>query len=181
MRSTTKIHGFAKFKLIIILAFMSSIAPLSTDMYLPALSHVQSSFAASEFLTQLSLASFFIAFALGQLIYIDKPGELYRQHDNNVLGARTWNKRIKNWLKPQALVAKYWYLITSSQEQASLLRDFELDADDRALVDAFIGITEAPLHERLLSLKSYKLAKNRWFHTFIFRTLIITKFGYRRN
>lgn len=69
MRSTTKIHGFAKFKLIIILAFMSSIAPLSTDMYLPALSHVQSSFLASEFLTQLSLASFFIAFALGQLIY----------------------------------------------------------------------------------------------------------------
>lgn len=69
MRSTTKIHGFSKFKLIIILAFMSSIAPLSTDMYLPALSHVQSSFAASEFLAQLSLASFFIAFALGQLIY----------------------------------------------------------------------------------------------------------------
>ena len=69
MRSTTKIHGFSKFKLIIILAFMSSIAPLSTDMYLPALAHVQSSFLASEFLTQLSLASFFIAFALGQLIY----------------------------------------------------------------------------------------------------------------
>ena len=69
MQSTTKIHGFSKFKLIIILAFMSSIAPLSTDMYLPALSHVQSSFAASEFLAQLSLASFFIAFALGQLIY----------------------------------------------------------------------------------------------------------------
>lgn len=69
MQSNTKIHGFSKFKLIIILAFMSSIAPLSTDMYLPALSHVQSSFAASEFLAQLSLASFFIAFALGQLIY----------------------------------------------------------------------------------------------------------------
>ncbi|MCR8679655.1 MULTISPECIES: multidrug effflux MFS transporter [Campylobacter] len=69
MQSSSKIHGFSKFKLIIILAFMSSIAPLSTDMYLPALSHVQSSFEASEFLTQLSLASFFIAFAFGQLIY----------------------------------------------------------------------------------------------------------------
>lgn len=69
MQSSSKVHGFSKFKLIIILAFMSSIAPLSTDMYLPALSHVQSSFEASEFLTQLSLASFFIAFAFGQLIY----------------------------------------------------------------------------------------------------------------
>ncbi|ECL2948606.1 multidrug effflux MFS transporter [Campylobacter jejuni] len=69
MQKHTKIHGFAKFKLIIILALMSSIAPLSTDMYLPALSHVEQSFQTNSFLTQLSIASFFIAFALGQLIY----------------------------------------------------------------------------------------------------------------
>ena len=69
MQNQTKIQGFSKFKLIIILALMSSLAPLSTDMYLPALSHVEKSFNANSFLTQLSLASFFIAFALGQLIY----------------------------------------------------------------------------------------------------------------
>lgn len=69
MQKYTKIHGFAKFKLIVILALMSSIAPLSTDMYLPALSHVEQSFQTNSFLTQLSIASFFIAFALGQLIY----------------------------------------------------------------------------------------------------------------
>lgn len=69
MQKHTKIHGFAKFKLIVILALMSSIAPLSTDMYLPALSHVEQSFQTNSFLTQLSIASFFIAFALGQLIY----------------------------------------------------------------------------------------------------------------
>ncbi|WP_081867164.1 multidrug effflux MFS transporter [Campylobacter iguaniorum] len=60
---------FYKFKLIIILAFMSSLAPLATDMYLPALGEVQKSFATNSFLTQLSLASFFIAFSLGQLAY----------------------------------------------------------------------------------------------------------------
>ncbi|HEG3195382.1 TPA: multidrug effflux MFS transporter [Campylobacter upsaliensis] len=69
MQKHTKIKGFAKFRLIFILALMSSIAPLSTDMYLPALSQVKQSFETSEFLTQLSIASFFIAFALGQLIY----------------------------------------------------------------------------------------------------------------
>lgn len=69
MQKTTKIKGFARLKLIFILALMSSIAPLSTDMYLPALENVQRSFDTSAFLTQLSLASFFIAFALGQLIY----------------------------------------------------------------------------------------------------------------
>ncbi|MBK1971371.1 multidrug effflux MFS transporter [Campylobacter sp. TTU_617] len=69
MQKPTSIQGFKKFKLIIILALMSSIAPLSTDMYLPALTHVEQSFKTSTFLTQLSLASFFIAFSLGQLIY----------------------------------------------------------------------------------------------------------------
>ncbi|WP_300450016.1 multidrug effflux MFS transporter [uncultured Helicobacter sp.] len=61
--------GFEKLLLIFILAFMSSIAPLSTDMYLPALPNVSESFAVSDFYAQLSLAAFFIAFAFGQLIY----------------------------------------------------------------------------------------------------------------
>ena len=60
---------FAKIKLVVILAFMSALAPLSTDMYLPALERVKQSFATSEFYAQLSVASFFVAFALGQLVY----------------------------------------------------------------------------------------------------------------
>lgn len=55
--------------LILVLAYMSAVAPLSTDMYLPALKNVQATFATSEFYTQLSLTAFFVAFALGQLIY----------------------------------------------------------------------------------------------------------------
>ena len=69
MQKHTQIYGSKKLQLIFILALMSSLAPLSTDMYLPALSHVEQSFKTNSFLTQLSLASFFIAFALGQLIY----------------------------------------------------------------------------------------------------------------
>lgn len=60
---------FAKIKLVVILAYMSALAPLSTDMYLPALERVKQSFATSEFYAQLSVASFFVAFALGQLLY----------------------------------------------------------------------------------------------------------------
>ncbi|MBO7475444.1 MAG: MFS transporter, partial [Campylobacter sp.] len=59
----------AKPYLILVLAYMSAVAPLSTDMYLPALKNVQTTFATSEFYTQLSLTAFFVAFALGQLIY----------------------------------------------------------------------------------------------------------------
>lgn len=69
MQKKTQIRGFEKLKIIIILAFLSSIAPLSTDMYLPALDAVEKSFQTNSFYTQLSLASFFIAFSLGQLFY----------------------------------------------------------------------------------------------------------------
>lgn len=69
MQNHTKIRGSYKFKLIFILALMSSLAPLSTDMYLAALNRVQESFQTNPFFTQLSLASFFIAFAFGQLLY----------------------------------------------------------------------------------------------------------------
>lgn len=69
MQKSTRVKGFEKAKLVVILALMSAIAPLSTDMYLPALPQVQESFKTTPFFAQLSLASFFIAFALGQLIY----------------------------------------------------------------------------------------------------------------
>ncbi len=69
MQQIVSYQGFAKTKLIFILAFMSSLAPLTTDMYLPALGEVQKSFVTTPFYTQLSLAVFFIAFAFGQLIY----------------------------------------------------------------------------------------------------------------
>ncbi len=69
MSKAERIDGWQKWRLIIILAFMSSLAPLATDMYLPALNEVQKSFETDAFYTRLSLASFFTAFSLGQLIY----------------------------------------------------------------------------------------------------------------
>lgn len=122
-----------------------------------------------------------VAAALGKLVYIDQPTQLYRQHSNNVLGARTWRKRMKNWLRPQDLVAKYWWLIKSSQEQASQLLALPLVPEKRALVDAYVGLMDQPLGERIRCLRAYKLAKNRWFHTLVFRTLVVTKFGYRKK
>lgn len=122
-----------------------------------------------------------VASAMGSLIYIDTPTELYRQHDHNVLGARTWTKRMRNWLRPHKLVAKYWWLIDSSQEQAKLLLHLPLSPENRQLVNAFTTLLEQSLFQRIAILRKYNLRKNRTFHTLVFRTLIITKFGYRRK
>lgn len=122
-----------------------------------------------------------LAAAFGQLIYIDQPTELYRQHDSNVLGARTLSKRLRNWLQPHKLVRKYWWLIGSSQQQASRLLSLNLPEAEKSMVQDYIHLMEQPLSSRISLLRRHGFAKNRAFHTFIFKLLIISKFGYRRN
>ena len=122
-----------------------------------------------------------LATAFGKLVYIDQPGELYRQHEHNVLGARTWSKRIKKWLRPSLLFRMYWDLIKKSQQQAAFLLDMPLSAEKRELVTAYVTILDQPMHERWRILRQYGLRKNKAFHTLVFTTLIIRKFAYRRN
>ncbi|VTS20934.1 glycosyltransferase [Streptococcus pseudoporcinus] len=122
-----------------------------------------------------------IAASMGNLVYLDSVTELYRQHEANVLGARTWSKRIKTWLKPQLLIKKYWWLIRSSQKQAEKLLELPISQKERTLVSHFVTLLEQPLITRIAHLKKYGYKKNRAFHTFVFRTLMITKLGYRRK
>ena len=122
-----------------------------------------------------------LATAFGKLVYIDQSGELYRQHEHNVLGARTWSKRIRKWLRPSLLFRMYWDLIKKSQQQAAFLLDMPLSAEKRELVAAYVTILDQPIHERWRILRQYGLRKNKAFHTLVFTTLIISKFAYRRN
>lgn len=121
-----------------------------------------------------------LASALGKLVFIDKPGELYRQHADNVLGARTLSKRFKKWIRPHILFKVYWDLIKNSQKQASFLLERPLSPADRELVQAFVTIMDKPMLERYRILKKFGLRKNKTFHTFVFTTLIVTKFAYKK-
>src|SRR5215470_11102065 len=66
-----------KLELIIITGAISAFASLSIDTYLPALPSLEHVFSASSTQVQLTLASFFVAFAMGQVVYgpiIDRFG-----------------------------------------------------------------------------------------------------------
>ncbi|HFU3799646.1 TPA: glycosyltransferase family 2 protein [Streptococcus suis] len=120
-----------------------------------------------------------LASAFGKLVFIDRPGELYRQHADNVLGARTLSKRFRKWIRPHILFKVYWQLIKNSQKQASYLLDKPLSPEDRELVETFVTIMDKPMFERYRALKQFGLRKNKAFHTFVFTTLIVTKFAYK--
>ena len=63
--------------LIVYLAFLSAFAPLSTDMYLPALPSMAASLQTTDALSSLSISCFLLLFALSMLLwgpYSDKAG-----------------------------------------------------------------------------------------------------------
>lgn len=61
--------GRSRHFVVLILGTMTAFAPLSIDMYLPAFPSMQKFFATEAGQVQLTLASFFIAFACGQIVY----------------------------------------------------------------------------------------------------------------
>ncbi|HFU4123050.1 TPA: glycosyltransferase family 2 protein [Streptococcus suis] len=124
-----------------------------------------------------------LASALGKLIYIDQPGELYRQHGNNVLGARTLGKRFKIFrLGPRYIFTRYWKLIHDTQKQANYLLKFSaLPKDAREMIENFSDIDKQSFIGRLSRILKYKYSKNQWKHIFVFRFLLLTNIYNERN
>ncbi|MCL2681664.1 MAG: glycosyltransferase family 2 protein [Streptococcaceae bacterium] len=123
-----------------------------------------------------------LASAIGELVYLDQATVLYRQHGDNVLGARTLSKRMGTWFHPQVWLAKYWWLITSSQAQAKKLLTLpDLSEGNKDLVSSYCTLLEKSVNQRKVILKKYNFKKNRSLHTRIFRFLIMSKLAYKEN
>ncbi|KXT79141.1 glycosyltransferase family 2 protein [Streptococcus sp. DD13] len=119
-----------------------------------------------------------LATSFGQLVYIDEPGELYRQHANNVLGARTLDKRFKLLREgPRKIFTRYWKLIHDSQDQARNILELKgasLSKDKRDLLEQFIDIDQQGFFERWKRIVRNGYRKNQWKHILVFRTLLLT-------
>lgn len=57
------------FALTVLLALLTALGPLATDMYLPAMTEIQHTPGGTVPMTQLTLSLFKPGFALGQLVY----------------------------------------------------------------------------------------------------------------
>lgn len=118
-----------------------------------------------------------LASALGELVYIDKPTELYRQHDSNVLGARTLDKKFKILREgPKKIFTRYWELIHKSQQQAMNIVKFfpgDLSFEDKELIVNFSDIDRQKFSERFKRLNKYKYTKNQMKHIIVFRMLVL--------
>lgn len=120
-----------------------------------------------------------LATALGELVYINKSTILYRQHENNVLGARTLDKRFKLLREGFKIFDRYWDLIHKTQEQADKIgKEFgsQIGLEKYELLINFANLSEKKFSERVKALVKYKYSKNKFLHIFVFRALLITNF-----
>nr|WP_210729378.1 glycosyltransferase family 2 protein [Streptococcus ovuberis] len=120
-----------------------------------------------------------LAASLGHLVYLDQPGELYRQHSQNVVGARTQDKRFKLFREgPRTVYQRYWRHIHEIQDQArTVLAEVgdRLSPDQHAILTNWISIDQQPLSERYRRLKTYGYRKNKRLHQLVFTSLILSK------
>ncbi|MGV3028770.1 glycosyltransferase family 2 protein [Streptococcus hyovaginalis] len=125
-----------------------------------------------------------LAASLGKLVYIDQPTQLYRQHEANVLGARTEDKKLKLLrLGPKAIFTKYWQIIHDSQKQAMTIVELfgrDLTPRDRLLIEQFYDIDRQSIFRRAERLIRYGYSKNQLTHKIVFKILILTNW-YNRN
>lgn len=119
-----------------------------------------------------------LACALGKLVFIDQPGELYRQHENNVLGARTLDKRFKILREgPKKIFTRYWELIHQSQEQAqNILDDYSdiLSEENKLILKNYVDFDKQPFIKRFQRIVKYRYTKNQLKHIIVFRLLLLS-------
>ncbi len=59
------------------------------------------------------------------------------------------------------------------------LLDLSVSPQNKEIIENFVTIMDVTLKERMSRIRQYGYRKNRAFHTFVFTSLILTKFAYR--
>lgn len=110
-----------------------------------------------------------VAGALGEIVEVAQPTVLYRQHDRNTLGARTWAlpavvRRVL--LDPRASLHRTGSMLERTQSQARALADrfaSQLDAETTALVHGYGHIQASHLWRRkLFMIRNRMWGRNVW-------------------
>lgn len=98
-----------------------------------------------------------VAALFGQVVYLDEQTLLYRQHDNNSVGARGWGfKRIVR-LAQNSDAVRDSMLLTMRQAQALLDRYREIMTPDQMdMVEAYAGLPLMSKTERVRAMLKYR-------------------------
>ncbi|MGF1981764.1 glycosyltransferase family 2 protein [Lactococcus taiwanensis] len=114
-----------------------------------------------------------LAAAFGQLIFIDEPLIYYRQHEANVVGAKTKGSAFQ----------VFWNYHAAMQKRAeNVLKEFStLSPESRKILVAFRKLETGNIFSRLAIVVKYRYryAMGDWKYTLAYNLLMLTKF--RKN
>ncbi|CAJ1222956.1 putative protein [Lactococcus lactis] len=128
-----------------------------------------------------------LASATGQIVYIEQSTELYRQHENNVIGEQithSVNDNLKS-LKNNGIsnvLSKQWEYIKKTQLQASKLFQIEeIDKNKIQIIQDFVELSDQSILRRTMAMLKHRYRRNSKKDTFLLSLLLLTNFGRGRD
>jgi Glycosyltransferases involved in cell wall biogenesis len=122
-----------------------------------------------------------IASFTGKTVFIDKPLQLYRQHENNVWGLHK-PRRIESFFKGERPIKDFWSQLYINQKQAENLLKYKqfCSEEDWTILNDFLSLNEQNIFKRLIFLRKHRLIIDNQVSFWIFNLMLFTHFGYKK-
>lgn len=169
----------SKFKIILILGILTAYVPFSIDSYLPAVPNIADYFGTSSARMTFSLSTFFIGFALGQIIYgplLDRYGRKTPVYFGVFLSILASAACIISWDATSFIIFRFLQALGASVASVSALamvRDFFPPEDSSKIFSLLVLVIGAsPLLAPYLG--SHIIQYLNWHWIFVFLILMAT-------
>lgn len=110
-----------------------------------------------------------MALSMGNVIFIEEPTILYRQHESNVIGDKGKENIIEN----------FWSMIKTSRERSKKIVDTYsgcISEENQEIMKNFCKLGDVSFFKRFSILMKYPYTRNNWKETFVLKVLLLTQY-----
>lgn len=123
-----------------------------------------------------------VAAAYNNLVYINEPTVLYRQHENNVLGAGKGDLTSKlTAMKADGYTNLAWQEILKEQRQLQRVMETLLETNEnKKVIKTYLDILHDVWIKRMFVMLGYQKGNTKKIYLILRTLLLVTKIGYRK-
>lgn len=123
-----------------------------------------------------------VAAAYNNLVYINEPTVLYRQHENNVLGAGKGDLTSKlTAMKADGYTNLAWQEILKEQRQLQrVMETLPETNENKKVIKTYLDILHDVWIKRVFVMLGYQKGNTKKFYLILRTLILVTKIGYRK-
>ncbi len=180
LQHPVRANSDSRFKIILILGILTAYVPFSVDSYLPAIPGIADFFGTTSARMTYSLSSFFMGFAIGQLIYgplLDLFGRKIPLYFGVMLSILASGACISSWSAESFIVFRFLQALGASVASVSALamvRDFYPPEESSKIFSMLVLVIGAsPLLAPYIGSHIMELLSWKWIFVFLMLLAIV--------